>query len=326
MATNLEEVKDALLRPERILEASQRVRPTGKSRLSSLIAELVAPVRTASPIGDQRWHPVEERFAERTFFRDRTTGLVFMQRYRPMNIRYDEDYFFAEYRKQYGRTYLEDFAHIERLGHRRVRMIRRHMPRFRAARVLDVGCAYGPFLRAAERAGWEPYGVDVAGDAVNYVTETLGYPALCGDIVTMDTSPLHGPFDVITMWYVIEHFPDLRRLMQVVSSLLKPGGVFAFSTPNLGGISGRRDRREFFRRSPEDHYTLFDARTVRSVMEHFGFAVRGVRSTGHHPERFGLPLGRGGAGPGGVRYCALHALSRMARLGDTFEIVTEKLK
>lgn len=44
-------------------------------------------------------------------------------------------------------------------------------------RLLDVGCAYGPFLQAACERGFQAAGVDVSPEAVAYVAGTLGLPA-----------------------------------------------------------------------------------------------------------------------------------------------------
>jgi len=49
-----------------------------------------------------------------------------------------------------------------------------------APKLLDIGCAYGPFLAAAKDGGFDPLGLDPAGEAVDYVKKTLGIPALRG--------------------------------------------------------------------------------------------------------------------------------------------------
>ena len=46
--------------------------------------------------------------------------------------------------------------------------------------VLDVGCAYGPFLAAAKARGQEPFGLDAAEEAAAYVRRELGIPARGG--------------------------------------------------------------------------------------------------------------------------------------------------
>jgi 2-polyprenyl-3-methyl-5-hydroxy-6-metoxy-1,4-benzoquinol methylase len=250
---------------------------------------------------------------------------------------YDESYFFEEYRAQYGRSYLEDFDHIATMGARRLHTIADLLgPSRRPAtgrdgapsdateepsdatespRVLDLGCAYGPFLQAAKEAGYRPFGIDISESAVDYVRKHLGVAAHAGRIGTVEPAELFGVdrFHVITMWYVIEHMEDLGEVLSWISELLMPGGVFAFSTPNYDGVSRRRNRRTFLARSPRDHRSIWSPRIAAKVLPRFGMELRRVRVTGHHPERFSLGSTMPTARP------LLGAWSRLAGRGDTFE-------
>ncbi|MFA7565748.1 MAG: methyltransferase domain-containing protein [Alkalispirochaeta sp.] len=314
-----------------LVERCRRIRPKGTSDIASLINELNVPARLNPPVGGDRWQPAVYRFAERTFFRNSENGLIYMQNYRGNGVTYTHDYFFSEYARQYGKTYLEDFPAIKAAGMRRMDDILRMVKQTdttRPPRLLDIGCAFGPFLQAAAETGCDVSGIDISSEAVDYVQNTLGFPARCIDVLGVDAKDLNGPYDIITMWYVIEHFQDLDRLLHRVVSNLKPGGLFAFSTPNLAGISGRQDRREFFRLSPSDHFTVMSPSTAAAVLRKFNLHKKKVRITGHHPERFDfVPPGRDdqrtGARYPGFRHWLAGTLSRVAGLGDTFEMVAE---
>ncbi len=325
-ARNAAGVVRLLAQPGRVVERCERIRPTGRSSLVAAINALAGPERFDTPTGSERWQPALERFAERTFFRDSHNGLVYMQRFGGEATEYDHDYFFSEYRDQYGRTYLEDFDHIRDMGtNRMARLLKRYRSGTETApRLLDIGCAYGPFLSAATETGCLVTGIDISEEAVAYVRDTLGHTAFQGDILTIDPSVFGAPFDIVTMWYVIEHFPDLDRLLRRIADLVRPGGLFSFSTPNGRGISAIRNRREFFRRSPQDHYTILDPQSARTVLKRAGFSVRAVHVTGHHPERFGIPFGGRGEQGRGARRALLGGVSRLLGLGDTFEVVAER--
>jgi 2-polyprenyl-3-methyl-5-hydroxy-6-metoxy-1,4-benzoquinol methylase len=242
---------------------------------------------------------------------------------------YKQAYFFEEYRRQYGKTYLEDWPALTSLAESRLDFIEKiafsSLGRARGLSVLDVGCAYGPFLAAARARGQEPFGLDAAEEAAAYVRRELGIPAAAGDFLDpRAASSFGGPFDVLSMWYVIEHFERLDKALWNAAALLRPGGVLALSTPSLEGASGRFDRRGFFARSPEDHFTLWEPSKARAILKSYGFRVERIRVTGHHPER--LPGLRFLAARKGARLfdgiCA--AAGRLASvafgLGDTFEI------
>lgn len=269
---------------------------------------------------------------------------------------YSEQYFFEEYQAQYGKTYLEDFESIKRQGLRRMALINAVYAKvFHSGkddslfdgvhhgtkRILDIGCAYGPFLAAAKESGWSPVGTDIAAEAVAYVCKTLQIPACQAPFPVLPASfpftvertftdqrnqllsiPLEaGGFSAVTMWFVIEHFPDLSSVLQKVSELLIGGGIFAFSTPALSGVTGRWNRRLFFAQSPTDHYTIWDRRQAKKQLAQYGFTVKRIVSIGHHPERFphAAKLKRGG-----IRWNILMLISKLFKLGDSMEIYAVK--
>ncbi|MDR2792978.1 MAG: methyltransferase domain-containing protein [Treponema sp.] len=286
------------------------------------------------------------RFRDRTYRTCPACGITYMSRSAPPPIEYAKDYFFDFYKKQYGKTYLEDFPNLVQTGRARLSHIVSIMGRSSngfeerlqknapkpAPYLLDIGCAYGPFLAAANAEGFAPIGLEAAEDAVSYVNNELGIPCFQGYFPTAcDTEPfLDGRFDVISLWYVIEHFENAGPVLSAINRLLKKGGILAFSTPSFEGISARRTpkaRRIFLEKSPQDHYTVWSPSKVRAVLKPFGFTLKKLVVTGHHPERFPvagkLVMGKKGVRRGLV-YHLLLAISRLFGLGDTFEAYAVK--
>lgn len=261
---------------------------------------------------------------------------------------YSESYFFDEYKAQYGKTYLEDFDYIKHLGTQRMKRITEIFDETFQKKIelnifttekklLDIGCAYGPFLEAAKDALWQPIGTDICEQAVEYVTNTLHIPAFTSAFPATPASfeyiykkqvtgsgyekvqvPIEdGSFLAVTMWYVIEHFQDLDSVLSRVASLLMPGGIFAFSTPTISGITGKQSIYDFAYKSPIDHYSLWDAREVEKILEKYHFKLCKVVSVGHHPERFNMPFK---VRKDGVIWKTLDMISHKKNLGDGMEV------
>ena len=193
--------------------------------------------------------------------------------------------------------------------------------------VLDIGCAYGPFLSAANDKGWQVFGTDIAEDAVSYVQNTLLFPAVCAPFPEFDSAVSFGinQFDAVTMWYVIEHFSDLAPVLKKVSSLLKKGGIFAFSTPSGQGVSAKLNRQHFFEESPADHYTIWEPSRAGKILQQFGFQIVKTVSTGHHAERFPQVKAHGWEKTS-LPFKMYQTASRLSRMGDTFEVYCRKVK
>ena len=77
-----------------------------------------------------------------------------------------------------------------------------------AGRLLDIGCATGLFLEIAASRGWVVEGVEPSASACERARRS-------GMLVTQgffeDLPPPARPFDVVTMWDVLEHVPDPAR-------------------------------------------------------------------------------------------------------------------
>ena len=264
----------------------------------------------------------------RTFRRCADCGMVYMAwTADKKDKKYTKTYFAEQYKNQYGRTYLEDFSSIKAQSVRRIMEINSVLHAGGKAKpsVLDIGCAYGPFLSAANDGGWLPYGTDISEDAVEYVRKTLLFPAACAQFPDFDAAEEFGinGFDAVTMWYVIEHFQDLKAVLEKVSSLVKKGGVFAFSTPSGSGVSARFCKQSFFENSPSDHYTIWEPENTSKILKRFGFSVVSIVSTGHHAERFPL-VKKYGWEKGSVKFRFFDAFSHLMSLGDTFEVYCRK--
>ena len=316
--------------PGEVFGKLDAVLPDEAESLADLIAGLSpAGGRDCPSCGSSRRSSLFRNEAK-SYFRCSDCGVVYLLRFsRGRENPYKKSYFFEEYKRQYGRTYLDDWPTLTALAGRRLEAIealaRRTLDRAKGLSILDVGCAYGPFLAAAKARGQEPYGLDASDEAASYVRRELGIPAASGDFSDgASASTFGGPFDVLSMWYVIEHFDRLDKALRNAAALVRPGGILAFSTPSLEGATGRFDLRGFFERSPEDHFTVWEPSRAKAILKAYGFRVERIRVTGHHPERLpGLRYlaGKPRLGPLDAALARLGALaSRALRLGDTFEV------
>ena len=302
-----------------------------KRSLGEFLRQLSAGKRMCCPVcGKIPSQPDEviSRNETRTYRRCSSCGMVYMAFTTIEDKKYKKEYFFEEYKKQYGKTYEEDFDAIKAQGMRRAAIIKMLCGNAAGGEknLLDIGCAFGPFLAAASETSFNPFGTDIAEDAVAYVQKKLKYPAVCSAFPDIDTAEEFGitQFDVVTMWYVIEHFKDLGKVLRKVSALVRKGGIFAFSTPSGEGISAVSDKDHFYEISPTDHYTIWEPGRADSILRIFGFRVERIVSTGHHPERF-PSIKKSGAEKGSLKWNLVDAISHAKRLGDTVEIYCRKI-
>lgn len=267
------------------------------------------------------------RNSTRTYRRCRNCSMVYMSWSSEEEKVYEKSYFFDDYKKQYGKTYQEDFDSIKKQCIKRVSVIKSLLKKESEKNVLDIGCAYGPFLKAASENSFNPFGTDISEDAIEYVKTNLNFPASIAGFPEIDTTKEFGmpAFDVVTMWYVIEHFKNLDSVLKKINSILKMNGVFAFSTPSGEGVSAVSDKDHFFEISPTDHFSVWEPGKANKILKKYGLKVEKIVSTGHHPERF-PSIKKSNAKKGSLQWNAVDKLSHLKKLGDTVEIYCRKIK
>ncbi|WP_027879337.1 class I SAM-dependent methyltransferase [Mesoflavibacter zeaxanthinifaciens] len=95
--------------------------------------------------------------------------------------------------------------------------------------LLDVGCGTGDFLKTAKENNWIVSGIEPNAEArtiANQKTENAVF-----DIEQLNNFESNS-FDVITLWHVLEHLPDLEHQISILKKLLKPKGRLVVAVPN----------------------------------------------------------------------------------------------
>ena len=165
------------------------------------------------------------------------------------------------------RDYVADKPTLQRNFLRRIERLRRLRP---GGRLLELGCAYGFFLELAGRH-WDAAGVDLAEDGVRHAREKLAVNAVCADFLAMDDQP--NAYDVICLWDTIEHLTHPVRVLRKAARWLKPGGVCAVTTGDVGSVVARARREKWRQIHPPSHVFYFSRDTLSRAMEAAGLEV-----------------------------------------------------
>ncbi|MTI26858.1 class I SAM-dependent methyltransferase, partial [Fulvivirga kasyanovii] len=93
--------------------------------------------------------------------------------------------------------------------------------------MLDIGCGTGHFISACKEDGWAINGVEPDENARKMATDKTAIN-ISADIKDVEQTE----FDVITMWHVLEHIPNLNDFMQILAHKLKETGKLIVAVPN----------------------------------------------------------------------------------------------
>ena len=100
-------------------------------------------------------------------------------------------------------------------------------------RLLDVGCGYGGIVELMRERGWDAEGMDPSPSVVEAATRH-GRNVQLGTLEELSAD--HGPYEAVTMFYVLEHLPDPMGALRKAASLLVPGGMLLIRVPHTTPI------------------------------------------------------------------------------------------
>ena len=96
-------------------------------------------------------------------------------------------------------------------------------------KILDVGCGTGDFLKTAQEHNWIVTGIEPNDNARAIANKKTNNSVFKVDhLLKLEQQS----YDVITLWHVLEHLPNLNEHMSIFKSLLKPSGTLIIAVPN----------------------------------------------------------------------------------------------
>ena len=101
--------------------------------------------------------------------------------------------------------------------------------------MLEIGSYAGYFMDLAQQQGFKVTGVEPSHWASDFAQQEFGHEVIQGAFgPEMASTELAGrKYDAIVAWDVLEHVHDPVSFLKTVDGLLKPNGIFAFSTLNV---------------------------------------------------------------------------------------------
>jgi SAM-dependent methyltransferase len=187
----------------------------------------------------------------------------------------------------------------------------------RGKRVLDVGCLGGQISRLILERGNEVWGIELNPEAAE-VARSRGVRVKVANVE--EGLPFEDSgFDVVNAGQLAPQLYDTRAFFREACRVLKPGGVFLLTTPNLNSLDNRvrvllGGYPSVVGAYPEDHHgekiRLFNIAKIRELCERTGFAVERIEGVSFLDERPGLTR-RVGRAPVAVAGRWLPSLSKL---------------
>ncbi|MDH7475915.1 MAG: class I SAM-dependent methyltransferase [Microgenomates group bacterium] len=138
---------------------------------------------------------------------------------------------------------------------------------FKTGKILDVGCALGPFLEVGRREGFQAEGVEISDYAVAYCRKK-NLTAYTGTIFSIKKP---NYYDIITAFELIEHEREPLKMLSAAYKLLKKNGLLVITTPNYDSFWRKIFGRFWIGYRHREHLFFFSPKTLTIILKKVGF-------------------------------------------------------
>jgi SAM-dependent methyltransferase len=180
-----------------------------------------------------------------------------------------------------GEEYLDYIAEEPSLRinfRRRLATLRKIAPDLSRLDLFEIGCAYGFFLDEARPWLRSAFGIDISAEAVRFAVQERGVNASQGDYLSLN---LGRKFDIIAMWDTVEHLKYPNRFIEKAAQDLRPGGLLAITTGDIGSLAARLQGRHWRLIHPPTHLNYFSVPTISELLHRNGFDVVHISHPGN---------------------------------------------
>lgn len=133
--------------------------------------------------------------------------------------------------------------------------------------LLDIGAGTGDFLAMAKQHNWTVSGVEPNQKARSLAAEKN--LILQNDVKAFADKK----FDIITLWHVLEHLPDLENQIITIKKLLTKNGNLIIAVPNFKSYDAKYYQESWAAYDVPRHLWHFSPEGIESLFSHFGLEL-----------------------------------------------------
>ena len=135
--------------------------------------------------------------------------------------------------------------------------------------ILDFGCGTGYFLNTCKKNGWSVYGYEPEKLAATHASK------LTGEGIISDFNQLYkiNPVNVITLWHVLEHVPDLNDTVVLLKKKLQQSGTLVIAVPNHKSYDAQHYGKYWAAYDVPRHLYHFSQDSMKKLLKIHGFKL-----------------------------------------------------
>jgi len=184
-------------------------------------------------------------------------------------------------------------------------------------RLLDVGCNLGIFVKEAQKAGFDAYGIDPSRYAIKEGEKLfrLSGKLLHGSLTTISFPENY--FDIVTLIHSLEHIHNLNFVLKKIYSILKKDGILLIEVPNFNSLWRKLLGERWYGFYFQQHVWQFTSKSLQSILKRHKFSILKIdtRHSMYHRLSFNLI---------GLIKLLIFIIAYILKIGDNLVIIAKK--
>jgi 2-polyprenyl-3-methyl-5-hydroxy-6-metoxy-1,4-benzoquinol methylase len=137
--------------------------------------------------------------------------------------------------------------------------------------LLDIGAGTGDFLTLAQKNGWQTLGIETSTKAKNI--------AIQKNVKFVESTQLldNHSCDVVTLWHVLEHLPNLDFQIKELKRILKPNGTLIIAVPNYKSYDAQHYKQFWAAYDVPIHFWHFSKKTIHLLFDKINMKVIAIK-------------------------------------------------
>ncbi len=178
---------------------------------------------------------------------------------------YSESYFTS-------RNYESKDKYRINISKKRISQIRKGIKAsFENAKILEIGCAMGHFLKCLKDLNAEVYGVELSEYAATRGKEKFNIEIFPGNLEKSNL--IHSKYDFIFGWDLFEHLKNPNNFLKLCHNILKKHGYLIIHIPYTDSIGYKIYRNKWKKINPEEHLFYYNYNGIKHLAEKNSFIL-----------------------------------------------------
>lgn len=142
----------------------------------------------------------------------------------------------------------------------KVKLISKYQPQ--KGVLFDIGAGTGDFLVAAKSKNWQTKGFEPNKNAKNLaISKGITFSESIESVENQSVN-------VVTMWHVLEHVPDINYQMKQIKRILKPNGILIVAVPNYQSFDANYYKQFWAGFDVPRHLWHFSKKSIEIIVSH----------------------------------------------------------